>query len=407
MQPFLLGVNYWPRRKAMYWWSDFDRGEVDEDFALIRELGMTTVRIFLLWDAFQPTPDSISTECLRNLTDVCNIAVKHHLTLNVTFFTGLMSGPRWVPDWLRQAQSLPNVPQVVSRNRIVPGGYRNPYTDPVALSAERYQLHTIVRELKTHPAIWTWNLGNEPDLFAWPPDDMTGRTWAYDMANLIRSIDDTHPVTWGLHAGSLQENNHLRVDQIFAETDLAVMHAYPMYTSWIKNPLDANFVPFTAALSSALCNKPVLMEEFGGATAAPGEPSQTLRWRSFDTERTEFLASEEALSAYYAEVLPKLVEVGATGAMNWCFADYAPELWDKPPCSDWRHERFFGLIRGDGSLKPHASIIKGFADGSPTVKTEDRHIVTLGMTPDEYYLDPITNMKQLYERFCEQSPILF
>jgi hypothetical protein len=20
--PFLLGVNYWPRRKAMFWWSD-------------------------------------------------------------------------------------------------------------------------------------------------------------------------------------------------------------------------------------------------------------------------------------------------------------------------------------------------------------------------------------------------
>ncbi len=24
-QPFLLGVNYWPRRKAMTWWKDFRR----------------------------------------------------------------------------------------------------------------------------------------------------------------------------------------------------------------------------------------------------------------------------------------------------------------------------------------------------------------------------------------------
>jgi hypothetical protein len=22
---FTLGVNYWPRKKAMYWWKDFDR----------------------------------------------------------------------------------------------------------------------------------------------------------------------------------------------------------------------------------------------------------------------------------------------------------------------------------------------------------------------------------------------
>ncbi len=24
---FTLGVNYWPRKKAMYWWKDFERAE--------------------------------------------------------------------------------------------------------------------------------------------------------------------------------------------------------------------------------------------------------------------------------------------------------------------------------------------------------------------------------------------
>jgi endo-1,4-beta-mannosidase len=45
---FILGVNYWPRKKAMYWWSDFDLDEVQEEFAIIYELGLTLVRIFLL-----------------------------------------------------------------------------------------------------------------------------------------------------------------------------------------------------------------------------------------------------------------------------------------------------------------------------------------------------------------------
>ncbi|MGH2626591.1 MAG: glycoside hydrolase 5 family protein, partial [Anaerolineales bacterium] len=57
---FRLGVNYWPRRKAMEWWSRFDPGEVREEFALIRQLGLSTVRLFLLWDDFQPEPDSVS-----------------------------------------------------------------------------------------------------------------------------------------------------------------------------------------------------------------------------------------------------------------------------------------------------------------------------------------------------------
>ena len=56
-EPFVLGVNYWPRRKAMAWWSEFDAGEGREEFTLIRELGLRLVRIFLLWDDWQPAPD--------------------------------------------------------------------------------------------------------------------------------------------------------------------------------------------------------------------------------------------------------------------------------------------------------------------------------------------------------------
>src|SRR5215213_2518460 len=122
--PFILGVNYWPRRKAMYWWSDFDAGEVREEFALIRELGLKVVRPFLLWDDFQPTPDTVSRECLDNLTTVCDIAADNGLGLDLTFFTGHMSGPNWSPRWLHDP-SLP-VPsryqkQVVSGGEIVPG----------------------------------------------------------------------------------------------------------------------------------------------------------------------------------------------------------------------------------------------------------------------------------------------
>ena len=48
MADFTLGVNYWPRRKAMYWWSGFDAGEVDEEFAIIKEIGLNVVRIFFV-----------------------------------------------------------------------------------------------------------------------------------------------------------------------------------------------------------------------------------------------------------------------------------------------------------------------------------------------------------------------
>jgi hypothetical protein len=52
---------------------------------------MKIVRIFLLWDDFQPEPDSVSKEALENLATVADIAGDNDLGLDVTFFTGHMS----------------------------------------------------------------------------------------------------------------------------------------------------------------------------------------------------------------------------------------------------------------------------------------------------------------------------
>ena len=138
----------------------------------------------------------------------------------------------------------------------------------------------MVETYRDHDAIWMWNLGNEPDLFAWPPSARAGRAWVAEMTALIHDLDDQHPVTCGLHLPSLLEDNGLRVHEVFAETDVAVMHAYPMYTPWARGPLDPELVPFSCALTSALCGKPTLMEEWGGPTLPPGEASRVITWRT-------------------------------------------------------------------------------------------------------------------------------
>src|SRR5258706_3749573 len=99
-QPFAIGVNYWPRRKAMYWWSDFDAGEVREEFAVIREIGLKVVRLFLLWDDFQPEPDSVNKDALANLVRVADIAEGKGLFLGVTLFSGQLGRPHRRPRLL-------------------------------------------------------------------------------------------------------------------------------------------------------------------------------------------------------------------------------------------------------------------------------------------------------------------
>ena len=67
---FLLGVNYWPGRSAMYWWRDFDKSALADDFERMVETGLKLVRLFLLWEEFQPRAGSVSVPCLDHLVDV-------------------------------------------------------------------------------------------------------------------------------------------------------------------------------------------------------------------------------------------------------------------------------------------------------------------------------------------------
>jgi endo-1,4-beta-mannosidase len=406
MTDFTLGVNYWPRCKAMYWWSDFDAGEVREEFEVIRELGMNVVRLFLLWDDFQPEPDSVSKEALENLVKVADIAAENNLGLDVTFFTGHMSGPNWSPRWLLGGD-LPWkggnewIRDIVSAGKPVTQGYRNMFHDGVALDAERLLLKTVVGALKDHPGVWMWNLGNEPDLFAWPITSEAGAAWIKEMVGLIKSIDPHHPVTIGLHGDGLHRDNGLRIDKVYAHTDIAVMHSYPMYTPWARKPLDPDFVPFTCALTAALSGKPVLMEEFGGCTALPGEATYTMKWTETNgREREQFMASEEDFAEFLGLTISKLHDSGATGAMVWCYADYIPQLWDLPPCNNSQHERFFGLVRPDGSLKPHAKVIQEFAATRPQVKPIPGY-AKFEVDPDEFYKNPLPFLLDFYRQYLQ------
>lgn len=406
MTDFTLGVNYWPRKKAMYWWNNFDAGEVKEEFAVIKDIGMNVVRLFLLWDDFQPEPTMVAKDKLDNLVKVADIAAETGLGIDMTFFTGHMSGPNWSPRWLVGGDLPPEAHKgwlrdVVSEGKYIDQGYRNMFHDEEALGASRLLLSTVVTELKDHPGIWMWNLGNEPDLFAWPNTSDEGAAWVKEMVGLIKNIDPNHPVTIGLHGDGLHRDNGLRVDKVYAHTDVAVMHSYPMYTPWARKPLDPDFVPFTCAVTAALSGKPVLMEEFGGCTAQPGEPSHIMKWtETTGREREQFMAGEEDFAEFLSLTIPKLQDSGATGAMLWCYADYVPELWDMPPCQNAQHERWFGLVRPDGSLKPHAKVIQEFAKTKPQVKPIPAY-AKFEIDADEYYKEPLGHLVDLYKQYLE------
>ena len=113
------------------------------------------------------------------------------------------------------------------------------------------------------------------------------------------------------------------------------------------------------------------------------------------------MASEEDFAEFLRLTLPKLHDSGATGAMLWCYADYVPELWNKPPCENAVHERFFGLVRPDGTLKPHAQVIKDFAATNPMVKPIPDY-AKVEVDPEKFYEGPIWYLADLYETYLKK-----
>ena len=139
----------------------------------------------------------------------------------------------------------------------------SPYDVSFVIEAEDYLLRSVCSAVGNHPAVWSWSLGNEPDLFHRPASAAAGRRWVRARVATIREVDPDRPVLIGLHYANMELTSDFRFYDIAIETDISVMHGYPMYTTLARHALDSDFVPFTAALSAALARRPVLYESSG------------------------------------------------------------------------------------------------------------------------------------------------
>ncbi len=392
--PFVLGVNYWPRSRAMDMWKGaLGTDEIRADFSTMKHFGLSLVRVFLLWEDFQPTATEVAS--VDKLLKVADLAAAEGLKLDVTFFTGHMSGPNWIPSWmLLRDEPLPaGVMQVISGGETLRCGYRNPYTDEWVQEAEERLIAAVVTALHGHPALGLWNLANEPDLVA-IPSEKEAVAWVKRMVGCIRRLDTTTPVTCGLHAPSLREDVGFRVT-LFRDCDLfPVIHGYPMYaTGWAQSPLDESFVPGLCGLTTLLCGKATLAEEFGACTVQ-GE-SRVMEFMSYGAVRRQFMAGEDDFANHLRKVLASLHLLGATGAVLWCWADYSEELYNQPPLVQSVHERFFGIVRSDGSLKPHAAVIREFAEMRPLIQRGSQKTID----SDSYYSEVTARSQIEIQRF--------
>jgi endo-1,4-beta-mannosidase len=384
----------------MGWWAAFDPSEVAADFGRIAGCGFESVRIFLTWEDFQPTPSRVDSAMVERLVSTLEQASTAGLSVMPTLFTGHMSGVNWIPSWALGKDAGDERFRVVSGGRVAASRIANWYSDASIVRAQASLARELAGALAGHPALWAWDLGNENSNCAVPPDKDRARDWLLRVTDSIRGADSHALVTLGLHMEDLEQDRNLGPREAAEVCDFLQMHGYPGYASWALGPTDERVLPFLARLTRWLGGgADIVFAEFGLPTTKRGAP---------DCERAvassaPALVEETEAASYVGRALAALRDCGTMGAMLWCYSDYAEAIWGLPPLDLAVHERSFGLWRADASPKPAVAAVEAFAK---RVATNDagRSIedsAWIDIDAGEYYRAPSSELRRLYRRYCE------
>jgi Endo-beta-mannanase len=388
---FELGLNYWPRRTAMYMWGELDLVEIRDEMQHIAAMGFDVVRLFLLTRDFIPAPRTVDATMVARLVDVCRIAADAGLRVMPTLIVLNMSGRIWWPDWMCDAQGRPG----------------NLYEDAALLDTQVLLAESCARALAGSAAIRAIDLANEIDDAQRPRTRDAAVNWTSRLADAVRQHAPGISVQIGAHLPSLSTANQMRVDDLAGLMDEDVMHAYPLYSDVARGFLDPELVPFSCALTAELAGsgRRTLMQEFGLCTAPPGRPGVTITDDFLGTPRAQYLASEDEGAAYYGAVLERLVRTGAAGGYAWCYADYDARLHDRPPFDTAVRERTFGLVRADGSEKPAVAVFRALRAhrDAGTLGPVKPLAPLLDISADDYYRDPTRHFARLYTRWLARE----
>lgn len=347
---FYTGCNYWASHAGIFMWSDWRPEIVKADFEQMNEYGLKAVRLFPLWNDFQPItnhlscagahvecrmgeeplPDTpagragISEEMMKRFKFVADQAAENNIKLLVGLLTGWMSGRLFAPPAIE---------------------HLNLHTDPVALMWEVRFVKYFVNEFKDHPAIAAWDLGNECNCMGKVESRAEAWYWTSSIANAIRSVDNSRPVLSGMHSIGLANNKNWNICDQSELCDMLTTHPYPRFTpncdldpvNTIKNGLHATA---ESRYYGDVGNCPCMVEEVG--TLAP------------------MICNEKTKADYVRTALFSSWAHDCISFLWWC--TYDQDHLSRTPY-DWNAiERELGLFKNDRKPKEVAHVMKAFSE---------------------------------------------
>lgn len=346
---FEIGCNYWASHAGTRMWRDWQPAVVDADLQQLREAGIRSIRVFPLWEDFQPIKllrrnagkqveyrytdeqplssddlgtAGISAQAIERFGAFLELAQCHGITVIVSLINGWMSGRLFVPAALEGTDLI---------------------TDPAAVMWQVRFVSFFVRRFRDCDTITAWELGNECNCLQQVSRRESAWAWTAALANAIRAADPTRPVLSGMHGldatGSWTVTDHAEL------LDVLTTHTYPVFTAYCdREPVNqmGTLLHATAEtrLMTDLSGKPCFVEEFG--TLGP------------------MIASDMVAGEYLRASLFSLIAHDCRGLYWWCAYDqleleFPPYEWNATECE-------LGLFRADRTAKPAAAVVTAAAE---------------------------------------------
>lgn len=285
-----LGLNYWSSRDAVKMWEHWDANVIEQDFARMREYGVTHLRVFPLWNVFQPLwayndhcntveyafadgplPDTeagragVSEEACDHFEVLCDLAEQYGFKLVVSLVTGIMSSRYFAPPAFEG---------------------KNPLNDPTALKWQLRFIKYFVRRFSKCKAIVGWDLGNECNLFAKRADMHhadEAYIWCSAVSDAIRASDPSRPVITGFDVMPVDKDAFNAMD--IAETaDIFTVHDYNIFRTKNDSLLSMRSIVDGACLCKLyrdLTGVPAFLQEIGSIGYANcSEKSEAMFYRA-------------------------------------------------------------------------------------------------------------------------------
>lgn len=258
------GINYYPQKTPWdMFGSHFNDTIINNDFKLISNAGLNTIRIFIQYEDFGKA--QVKEAKLKKLKTVLDLAKNNNLKVIVTLFDFYSNYD--ILDW----------------------------------TLTHRHAEKIVSTLKNHSTILAWDIKNEPDLDFKSRNKKNVSKWLEFMIKEIKKFDTNHLITIGW--ASPKTAVHLK-----DEVDFVSYHFY-------KKP--STFIKAHSKLKENIPNKPLVLQEFG-------QSSYKGYWYVFSRDQAKYHKYMQAI--FYKENIAHLswtlydfekVPTSVVGSLPW------------------------------------------------------------------------------------------